>query len=251
MRLGRRIEAQGQFLFRWRSILPLFLLPLLVAALSESLLGDRSTSERHVWLGFCVAVSFFGLAIRCATVGFTPAGTSGRNTQKQKARALNTSGLYSLVRNPLYLGNFVIIFGIAMSPMVLWLLVVVVLTYWLYIERIIAAEEVFLAEKFGDEYDRWADRTPGFLPRFDNWRPPELPFSPRKVLRREHNGFFAIVVAYFVIELASDLIFQGDSLSKWPNENVAWFVFLLLGGAVFLGLRGLKKRTRLLHEEGP
>src|SRR5689334_12935406 len=250
MRLGRRIEAQGQFLFRWRSILPLFLLPLLVAALSESLLGDRSTSERHVWLGFCMAVSFFGLAIRCATVGFTPAGTSGRNTQKQKARALNTSGLYSLVRNPLYLGNFVIVFGIAMSPMVWWLLVVVVLTYWLYIERITAAEEAYLSQKFGAEYARWAKRTPAFLPRFDNWRPPELSFSTRTVLRREYSGFFAIIAVYFAIELVSVLVFRGHPLSKWLSQHGEWLAFFLLGGAIFIGVRALKKHTRLLHVEG-
>ena len=210
MRLIRRIEHQGRFLFRWRSFLPLVLVPLVIIALSQGNLVTLSEHWQHVWLGFCVAISFLGLGIRCATIGFTPGGTSGRNTRKQKARVLNTSGLYSLVRNPLYLGNFVIIFGIAMSPMVFWLLVVVVLIYWLYIERIIAAEEAYLAQKFGDEYARWAERTPGFLPRFGNWRSPELPFSPRKVLRREYSGFFAIVAAYFLIELASDLIFQSE-----------------------------------------
>jgi protein-S-isoprenylcysteine O-methyltransferase Ste14 len=224
--------------------------PLLVTALSEGVLVDRSISEQHVWLGFCLAVSFFGLAIRCATVGFVPARTSGRATRAQKVDALNTSGLYSLVRNPLYLGNFVIIFGIAMSPMVWWLVVVVVLTYWLYIERITAAEEAYLAQKFGAEYAGWAERTPAFLPRFGNWRPPELPFSTRTVLRREYNGFFAIVAVYFAIELASSLAFRGDSLSNWLSEHGEWLAFFLLGGAVFLGLRALKKRTRLLHVEG-
>ncbi|MGB8874133.1 MAG: hypothetical protein WCC75_12145, partial [Desulfobaccales bacterium] len=45
--------------------------------------------------------------------GLPPRGTSGRNTQGQVAETLNTTGIYSLVRNPLYLGNFLIWLGLS------------------------------------------------------------------------------------------------------------------------------------------
>ena len=53
-----------------------------------------------------IIISFLGEAIRIFTVAYTPAGTSGRNTKQQLADTLNTTGIYSLLRHPLYLGNF-------------------------------------------------------------------------------------------------------------------------------------------------
>lgn len=59
------------------------------------------------WAWSCIAVSLFGLLIRAVTIGFTPKGTSGRNTKEgQVAEVLNTKGIYSVVRHPLYLGNY-------------------------------------------------------------------------------------------------------------------------------------------------
>ncbi len=60
----------------------------------------------------------------------------------------------------------------------------------IYLERIIATEEEFLAGKFGDAYRDWATEVPAFFPRLTGWRAPELPFSFRNVLRREYSGPF-------------------------------------------------------------
>ena len=60
-------------------------------------------------------------------MGFAPRGTSGRNTLGQVAEVLNTSGMYSVVRNPLYLGNFVIWLGLALFIKVWWCILIVVL----------------------------------------------------------------------------------------------------------------------------
>ena len=65
---------------------------------------------------FCILsiiISFFGMSVRFYTVGITPAGTSGRNRSKQIADKLNTRGMYSITRNPLYFGNYLIWLGIS------------------------------------------------------------------------------------------------------------------------------------------
>ncbi|MGC9453013.1 MAG: methyltransferase family protein, partial [Oceanipulchritudo sp.] len=51
-------------------------------------------------------------------------GTSGRNTKQQVAYSLNTTGFYSVVRNPLYLGNFFMYLGIALFTHHWWLVLV-------------------------------------------------------------------------------------------------------------------------------
>lgn len=49
--------------------------------------------------------------------------------------------MYSIVRNPLYFGNLLIAIGLALLPGVWWLLLIVGLAFFIYYERIIAAEE--------------------------------------------------------------------------------------------------------------
>ena len=130
-----------------------------------------SPEVEHLVFYFSVLVSFLGLAIRWITVGFVPPGTSGRNTLSQRANELNTTGMYSIMRNPLYAGNFIAILGVLICVKVWWLIVIFVPCYWLYIERVVAAEEVYLEEKFGDAYREWVSRVPAFLPRFAHWQP--------------------------------------------------------------------------------
>ena len=144
----------------------------------------------------CLAVSLAGLGVRVATVGCTPAHTSGRNTKKQVAEELNTTGMYSVVRNPLYHGNFLVGLGPARFLRVWWIPVIFLLAFFLYYERIIFAEEMFLRRKFGELYVTWASTTPAFLPRWRLMASFKHPFSVRKVLRREHQTLFGIVLVF-------------------------------------------------------
>ena len=103
-----------------------------------------------------LAVSLLGQLIRIFTVGFAPKNTSGRNTVNgQIADELNTTGIYSLIRHPLYLGNFFMWLGPVLFLRSVGFLIVFFLLYWLYYERIMFAEEQFLRRKFGEVYDKW------------------------------------------------------------------------------------------------
>lgn len=249
--ITRKLELDGGFLFRWRSFLPLVVLPVGFAALFESVHVHAFVGERifEAWTLFCLAVSVFGLFIRWVTVGFVPSGTSGRNTKAQRANSLNTTGIYATVRNPLYLGNFLVYLGVVMLPMVWWFVVIVCLAYWLYIERIIATEEAFLADKFGEEYAGWVARTPAFVPKPGNWNAPALSFSLVTVLRREYNGVTAVAASFFVVNLVMGTIFEGQSLEAWLGGARVW-IWLLAGSAgLFTVLWTLKKTTSLLRSD--
>jgi len=152
MPLREELRSNGEWLFRWRSYLPLVLFALVFPAMVVS----RQGTAQESWLAwdlFCVAVGLMGEAVRVLTVGFVPRGTSGRNTHGQVAEALNTTGMYSLVRHPLYLGNFLMWMGPALLPANGWLATTVVLAFWLYYERIMFAEEEFLRGSYGELYD--------------------------------------------------------------------------------------------------
>jgi len=176
MLLKNQMEKQGNWLFRFRGILPLIVLVFAVYEYAQTELHPElypleETTYEYFYEMFCLLVALLGLGIRIMTVGYTPANTSGRNTQGQLADELNTTGMYSLVRNPLYVGNFFMWLGVAMLTMNLWFIAAFIMMYWVYYERIIYTEEKFLENKFGAAYAEWAANTPCFVPRLKGCNP--------------------------------------------------------------------------------
>ena len=103
MSLKNEFEISGNWLFKHRSYLPLIILPLLFYSLFTP---AKISFNLLFYVG--LSISLLGECIRIITVAFAPTGTSGRNTKQQKATSLNQTGIYSIVRHPLYLGNFLI-----------------------------------------------------------------------------------------------------------------------------------------------
>lgn len=244
MALREELEIQGNSLFRRRSYLPLFMVPLLIIALQSS--GTlKQLIENTVELPyevFCIVLSFAGLAIRFITVGHVPAGTSGRNRKKQRAEMLNTTGMYSIVRHPLYLGNFIISLGIAFFIQVWWFVIITALVFWLYYERIMYAEEEYLRKKFGMLYLEWTEKVPAFLPKLRHWKRPNLPFSFRYALNGEYSTFFGIIASYTLLYITRSL-FAKNGYRLEP----LWVTLFLANLVIFLIVRILKKRMSMIH----
>ena len=240
MTLYDEMVRSGTYLFRWRSFLPLLFLPVLLLDFENfTYLGESETLD-CLWEVFCVAVAASGLSLRALTVGYVPAHTSGRNTEQQRAHTLNTTGMYSIVRHPLYLGNFLIWLGIALFAHDGWLVLIAILAFWVYYERIMLAEEEFLRTRFGAKFEVWAGRTPTVVPAFRNWKPPMLPFSWKAVLNRENPTLFATIVMFFLLEVTGDF-FAG----KMPRVDLGWILLLSAGLVVYTVLRWMKKHSLL------
>ncbi|NLX98055.1 MAG: DUF1295 domain-containing protein [Rhodopirellula sp.] len=241
MTLREKFEQSGNWLFRWRSYLPLLLFVPLVVEMHRSpspIAGGWFEMGRQA---VCFAISMVGFALRVFTVGHTPPGTSGRTTRRQKAASLNTTGAYSLLRHPLYLANLLMWLGIALSCCTWSLLVIFLLAFSLYYERIMFAEEEYLRRRFGPQFEQWAATTPAFLPRIANWTPPSQSFSMRKILRKEYSGLFAVVAGFCLARA-----FEHATAEKRLFIEPAWLVLLLATFVVYLILRTLHTRTRLL-----
>jgi protein-S-isoprenylcysteine O-methyltransferase Ste14 len=196
------IVRSGRRLFSARSLLPLIVLPAVVLAMPESARLEQAighnANKAIQWISLLVA--FAGIALRCATVATAPDGTSSRDTRALRAPSLNHTGMYSIVRHPLYVGNGLMWIGVAASMRVWWLVLIVALAYALYIERVMAYEETFLEQSFGDAFRRWAARTPAFVPRWSAWIPTHRPVSWRRVAS-EHNGLLAIAIVFPLLQL--------------------------------------------------
>ena len=243
MPLREEFENVGNWLFRWRSYLPIALALVLVLGLRENRLQHFMPSLG--WTLLCFAVSWLGLTVRILTVGFTPKGTSGRNTLNQRADELNTSGIYSTVRHPLYLGNFLMWLGVAMYCQLWWLVSIVCLLFWLYYERIMFAEEEFLRRKFGEAYVKWGSQTPAFIPSFKNFRKPNLPFSTRNVLKREYSGLLGMIAAFGLMGLSEHIVVQGRI-----GLDPTWQWICVIGVLLYVVLRTVRKTTNVFEVEG-
>lgn len=247
MALKETYEKQGAFLFRWRSYLPLLVGPLVIAALLDPQYTRRTFSgfAGGLWETLCIFISFAGQGIRCLVAGYVPRGTSGRNTQTQVAETLNTKGLYSVVRNPLYLGNFLIILGLLLFIQVWWFALAGIAIFWIFYERIIFTEEEFLRKKFGAAFVDWSLKTPVFIPKLTGWEKSPLTYAWKTVLRREHSTQFGMVSALTLLGIAADLFAE-------PGHKIAlfWWIFWGISLTVYLVLRFLKKKTRALDLEG-
>lgn len=245
MSLIRSFEREGDWLFRKRSYIPIVLFILVIPFVFTT---DYSVIATELRLGasiFAIAVSALGFAIRIYTVGTAPAGTSGRNRGDQQAEALNTTGMYSIVRHPLYLGNYLIWSGIVIYTLNPYFFVIVSLLYWLYYERIMIAEEKHLDRAYGDEFLRWSERVPAFIPSFSKFKHAALSWSWKAVLPREENGVLATVIAYLYV----------DTLMDFRNFGVPHFSTLEIVVASFaaisvLFVRIIKKTTNVFYEKG-
>lgn len=237
------LERQGQWLFRRRSYVPLLLVPLAVWVISshESYLAGSEGLD-FVYKLTCLVIALAGLAVRVFVHGYALEGSSGRNTKEQVATNLNTTGLYSAVRHPLYLGNIVMVAGILLFTRSLLLTAVGLCGYLLFYERIMATEERFLTGKFGDAYRIWAERTPALLPRRSEWVRPDIPFSWKRAIRAEFYGLLAVVAVMSVL----------DTLDRWFIERdfrpqPFWLILLCISVTLFVVLRYLRKHTHLLE----
>lgn len=245
MALKNELRTQGDFLFKYRSYLPLVIL---VAALLVYLFQDFyfTGNQKTIWELVCLDVAVFGLLIRFITIGYSGDNTSGRNTSEgQIADEVNRTGPYATVRHPLYVGNYFMWLGIALLTQNIWFCVAFTFLYWVYYERIMYAEEMFLIDKYGTDYTEWSAVTPAFIPKVSQWTTPKYKFSWRKIIRQEKAGILNLFLVMFIF-IAGRKYYEDQS---FLSEEKHWFYFLLAALLWYVVIKVLEKTTKLLESD--
>jgi hypothetical protein len=172
-------------------------------------------------------------------------GTSGRVKAAAEAAELNTTGPYSLVRNPLYVGRIINYTGIAMLSGSWAFAVIILLLSILIYERISVYEEEFLIGKFGDSHRKWAENVPMLWPKLTGWVPPKYEFWWKRMIWRERQKVFLLGTAVFLNWLAR----HEFKMSALPADMIGWIYAWVTLAAAFamtevLGLFGYYKDMR-------
>ena len=172
----------GNLFFKIRSFTPI---PFIFAMLYFAKPAWQMTT-------FGIVVLTLGECLRIWAVGYAGATTRARTLGA--ARALVTTGPYGYVRNPLYLGNFLISFGVCLVANVYWLIPVLVVGYMLQYLPIITVEEGYLLEACGAVYRAYQAKVPRFLPRLQPYPHPSAhDFSWVRAIKSEKRTLTAIV----------------------------------------------------------
>ncbi|MBT8047028.1 MAG: isoprenylcysteine carboxylmethyltransferase family protein [Xanthomonadales bacterium] len=144
--------------------------------------------EPRIFVGFALAV--VGQVWRIYAAGVI-----------HKNRQLASTGAYSLVRHPLYLGNFLILVGFAIAGGNLIVLAVVALFFLFYYPAAIRYEDHKLETIFGDEWRNWSRNIPGMFPTGLKWQSnPDSEWSARQSLLR--NG----ELVYTIFEIGAAIL---------------------------------------------
>jgi len=235
----------GNFFFRYRNALfPIvFLLSLLV--FRPQILLNNPWLDRV--LGACGAVvALMGELVRLATVGFDYIERGGKNRQVYASRLVH-GGIYGLTRNPMYVGNMLMVTGLCMASGSVGATLFVIPFFLFVYQAIVSAEEAFLRHRFGSEYEEYCALVPRFLP---SWRRIRDSFSGmrynwRRAIRQDLSTIFMVLISLTLLPLWRTYFLEGTpaALERVPRTaGLALTVLVFYGTFVYV-----KKTKRLFY----
>lgn len=144
--------------FRYRNLLA-------GVPLSIALFSTRWEAE-HDWLVWSLAFPLCGagVALRVWAVGHN-------HYAQGRQKELATRGPYAYVRNPLYLGNLAILAGAMVASELLWLVPLGLTWAFLVYRLAVNHEDRRLEARYGEEYVRYRQQVPAWLPRLGSADP--------------------------------------------------------------------------------
>lgn len=230
----------GNFFFKYRNLLFIILYLLLFIPspelFSEAIFGP----DYYVWpliLGLLITVT--GQIIRGLTIGLAYIIRGGKDG-KVYAEELITRGIFNHCRNPLYVGNILMLAGVGvLSNSLLYMAVIIPLFLFIY-QAIVLAEENFLRGKFGESFDRYCQKVNRWIPSLkgiaDTFS--SMKFSWKRWLVKEYNTQFVWLTGITLI-----ILFKYPQLtqSNVEERNLILAVVLPVLLLYYLTIRYLKK----------
>jgi len=196
----------GNKLFHIRN----FLFPVFYAVL---FIPSSSIFQNEKWALITGSLLIFsGILTRFITIGLVYIIRGGSKRQIY-AETLVTDGIYKICRNPMYLGNILLITGFGLFANSLLFILICVPLFILFYYSIICAEEEFLQTKFGPQFINYKSGTNAIIPELGN-------------IRDAFEGHaFRFKVAVFKEYNSLLIYFTGLSLLLYFHGLITFWVF--------------------------
>lgn len=228
----------GNFLFHYRNgLFPIFYVLVLLN-------GPAAFDNSRLALVVGMLIALIGQGLRAWTVGLDYIVRGGRN-RRVYADHLVQGGLFAHCRNPLYVGNYLILVGVGVAANSLLFLTIALPFFLFAYAAIIAAEEDFLRGKFGDEFERYCQRVNRVIPNFSGLGASleGMRYNWRRLITAEYGSAYLWMAAIVVVSL-KNLWFAGEYDIHGAPVQVLWTALAVLTLAYGLA-RFLKKTGRL------
>ena len=238
----------GNFFFRWRdtafSLVILGGVVLVVMAPGVGLGGAEAD-----WATSLAALVFAlaGQLARAVTIGYAYIKRGGLNKQIF-AETLVQRGMFAHTRNPLYLGNLLIVTAAVFAFNTVWYYAIALPFFYFIYACITVAEENFLRGKFGEAYDQFCRQVPnrfwpGNLGRFGE-SIKDMDFTFRRLIKKEHGTIFLVFSTLALVTVLKMHVRHGLPLNSTP----ALALWAVIGALVaFQIVAALSKRLGKLE----
>lgn len=229
----------GNFFFKYRNFL-FIVLYLLLFIPSPPLFGEKFGINHYgiaIILGLTITV--LGQLIRGGTIGLAYIVRGGRD-KKVYADGLVTEGIFNHVRNPLYVGNILMLLGVGvLANSLIYTLIIMPVFLFIY-QCIVLAEENFLKSKFGADFEDYAKKVHRWVPNVSglNKTFASMEFKWKRWLIKEYNTQFIWLCGIVLI-----LLFKYPQLTKGNNDfrNLLALIFVLIFAGYYFLIRYMKK----------
>ncbi|MFN3532239.1 MAG: methyltransferase family protein, partial [Candidatus Brocadia sp.] len=228
----------GNFLFRYRNALFPLVFALLFFEGTWPLFDSNLAEIWEIVIGSIVALS--GQILRALTIGLAYIKRGGKKKQVY-AEKLVQNGIFAHCRNPLYLGNLLILIGVGIAanslPFVLFGIPFFVFAYL----SIIRAEENYLEKKFGQEFKDYCERVNRIIPNFSGIGNTikGMEFNWKRLIVKEYATPFVWITGFTFLIMKDTYLDYGYEASKNTLQSLS--ILSLLVTCAFFTAWYLKK----------
>jgi len=233
----------GNFFFKYRNwIFILFYAALFIP--SPPLFSRTHFGEHYyIWpISLGLIITVLGQLIRGLTIGLAYIVRGGREG-KPYAEGLVTDGIFNHCRNPLYVGNILMLLGVGILANSLVYTAIIIPVFLFIYQAIVLAEENFLRGKFGSGFDayctkvnRWVPNLKGIGKTFGS-----MGFKWKRWILKEHTTQFIWLIGITLLLLLNYPELTGHD-ERLRNILLGLILGILL--LIYLLIRFLKKTGR-------
>jgi protein-S-isoprenylcysteine O-methyltransferase Ste14 len=231
----------GNFFFLARNQLTPLVLFTLFAVFKPRYPGGR---EAWDWgldaLGLVLALS--GQILRAAVIGYVYIKRGGKD-KKVYADELVTEGFFRHSRNPLYLGNLMVLLGLFLIHHNPWAYALGLPFFLLLYMAIVATEEAYLRGQFGEQYEDYCRQVNRWWPNFRGLRQTlaSHTFRWRRLIVKEYGSTYAwIATALLLLAYETLTHFRYEQRPGYLNTLAVLLLLATVGWGVarYLKLSG-------------
>jgi len=231
----------GNLLFHNRNwLFPLFYIILFIP--SPEVFTNPVTA---MVIGF--SITLLGQIIRIITIGLVYIVRGGRN-RTVYADNLVTTGIFSHCRNPLYVGNILILAGLGVASNSIIFIAIATPLFIFFYQAIVRAEENFLRNKFGHEFTDYCSRVNRWVPNLSGIGQTiaSMEFKWKRVIIREYNSTYIWMTGAVLIVMKHFYV-HDDKFNF--QENITVFIAILIVLLLLYFIARYLKKSKIISSD--